>query len=118
MQLGAPRETARGICDGQRSRHGSRTAVITARNRVRVDLKKFEEGMIDAVLAAGIMPRGQGRVGLERAVGTACMHGPKHARHDAAITIYATAHRDDGGMSRITRRQLFSVSHYDSYRPS
>src|ERR671914_2188963 len=71
--------------DSERRRHRAGAAIITARYRVGVNLQKLDIGVIDAILAAGIVPGSERRIGLERAI-TAARMGPAHrARHDTSV---------------------------------
>ena len=97
--------------DREGRRHGSRTAVIAAGDRIGVNLEKLESGVVDPILAAGVMPCGQRRVGLECAVGAAGMNRAERARHDPAIAVYAAADGDHRRVRGITRGQFLRVGH-------
>ena len=98
--------------DGKGGRYRARTAIVPAGNGIRVNLKKLEKGVVDTILSAGVMPRGQRSVGLKRAVGAARMHRAQRARQDAAIAFHAAANGDDRRMRRIACRQFLGVSHH------
>src|SRR5262249_61450853 len=82
------------------SRHGARTRVVTARNSIGINLKKLKIGVVDAILPAGVVPRGQRGIGLERAVGAAGMNRPQRTRDDAATAFQPAANRDHRRMRR------------------
>src|SRR5262245_20132878 len=68
--------------NGKGSRHRAGTTVITARDGIRVNLKKLKSGVVDAILPAGVVPRGQRGIRLERTVGAAGMNRAQRTRDD------------------------------------
>src|SRR5207247_4329368 len=81
--------------DREGRRHGARTPVITAWNRVGVDLQKFQASVVDSILAAGVMPGGQRRIGFERAVGATGVDRAERARPDPAVRVNADQYREN-----------------------
>ena len=90
--------------DGEGGGHRPWAAVVTAGNRISVNLQVFDIGIVDAILPTGVVPGGERRVGFKRAVGAAGVHRAQLARDDAAIALDAAPNRDHGRMRRITRR--------------
>src|SRR5215510_15928687 len=73
--------------NGKGSRHSAGTTVVTPRNSIRINLKKLKISVVDAILPAGVVPRGQRGIGLECAVGAAGMNRAQRTRDDAAIAF-------------------------------
>src|SRR5205807_7589467 len=95
---------------------GARTPIITAWNRVGVDLQKFQASVVDSILAAGVMPGSQRRIGFERAVGATGVDRAERARHDPAVPFYAAPYRDHRRVRGIARGQFLGVIHDDLHR--
>ena len=89
--------------DRECRRHRAGAAIVTAGHGIGVDLQKFDIGVIDAILTAGVMPGGERTVGFERAVAAAGVGRAHFARDDPAIALHAAFDRDHRRMSWIAR---------------
>src|SRR5262245_35008181 len=73
--------------NGKGSRHSAGTTVITPRNSIGINLQKLKIGVVDSILPAGVVPRGQRGIRLECAVGAAGMNCAQRTRNDATIAF-------------------------------
>ena len=104
--------------DGEGGRHRARTAVVTAGHGVGIDLHELDVSMLDAILAAGVMPSRQRCIRLHRTVAAAGVGRAHLARDDATVAHDAALDRNHRRMSRIAGRQLLGVGHDKLYRPA